>query len=168
MDLPPTDQMGPKMRALWDDRVRKFAWIMAGGERDATSAARKAGYADKGGRSSGVRVQAHSLMHNQRVIDAIQEASRIELYGLAPVAVRAAKAILADPEHPGHARMIETVLDRTGHFAETKHTMTVEHKADTKELEDLARRLGLESGVDPRKLIGGGGLVIEGEVVDGD
>jgi hypothetical protein len=61
--------------------------------------------------------------------------------------------------------MIETVLDRTGHFARTEHSVRVEHSLDTKELEDLARRLARENGISAEKLLGNA-KTIEGEVVD--
>ena len=64
------------------------------------------------------------------------------------------------------SRMIETVLDRTGFFAKSEHTVKVEHSLDTGELEQLARRLALENGIDPKKLLGANTPVIEGEVID--
>jgi hypothetical protein len=70
--------------------------------------------------------------------------------------------------------MIETVLDRSGFSAKTEHTMRVEHSVDVKGLEDLARRLALENGIDPRKFIGLNApssrdeKIIEGEVIDAD
>lgn len=165
MDEIPAEILGPKMLALRDDRQRRFAWLMACGEPYAARAARKAGYSDV---KEGAKVRAHGLMHTAAILDAIEEASRKVLRGLAPLAIRQAKAVLDDPDHPSHARMIETVLDRTGFFAKTEHKVTVEHTVDVKELEDLARRLALENGIDPKRFIGmaGVGPVIEGEVVE--
>jgi hypothetical protein len=164
----PAEAMGPKMEALGDDRRRRFAWLMACGAKNATVAAREAGYSDK---ADGAKVRAHGLMHNPEVRAAIEEASRCVLLDLAPMAIQAAKAILQDPKHSSHARIIETVLDRTGFFAKSEHTVKVEHSLDTKELEDLARRLAAENGIDPKRLLGvntatNTPLVIEGEVVD--
>lgn len=151
------------MMALRDDRQRHFAWLMACGEMSAAQAAREAGYSDV---AEGAKVRAHGLMHNQTVLDAIEEASRKVLRGLAPLAIRRAREVLDDPEHPQHARMIETVLDRTGFFSKSEHTVKVEHSLDTKELEDLARRLALENGIDPRKFLGANTPVIEGQAVE--
>lgn len=142
------------MQALADDRRRKFAFFMACGELSGPEAARAAGYSDPGKDSSSIRGQVHTLMHDPNVLDAIEEAARKVLRGLAPLAIRKAKAILEDPKHPHHGRMIETIMDRTGHFARTEHKVTVEHTVDTAELESLARRLALEAGIDPARLIG--------------
>lgn len=163
MDDLPAEAMGPKMAALGEIRRRRFAWLVACGTVP-TQAARDAGYGDPGKHSAAVRVRAHALMHDQKVLDAILEAGRKVLQGMAPVAFAAAKAILDDKTHPAHARMIETVMDRTGFAAKTEHKMVVEHTVDTAELETLARRLAAENGIDVRRLLGG--PVIEGEVVD--
>jgi hypothetical protein len=88
-------------------------------------------------------------------LEAIEECCRLVLRGLGPVAVRSAKAILQNPKHPFHGRMIETVLDRTGFIARTEHKVTVEHTVDTSELEALARRLAQESGIPVQRLLGG-------------
>lgn len=154
------------MLALKDERWRKFAWLMACGERSAAEAARQAGYSDV---KEAAKVRGHYLMHNPAVLEAIQEASRKVLSGLAPLAIRSARAILEDPKHSQHARMIETVLDRTGFFAKTEHKVLVEHSVDVRELEDLARRLAAEAGIEPGRLLGVNGppvKVIEGEVVE--
>jgi len=158
----PEAALGPRMLALRDDRMRTFAWIMACGESTAAEAARRAGYSDTGG---GAKVRGHHLMHSQQVLDAIEEATRCVLRGLAPLAVRQAKAVLEDNTHPAHARMMETVLDRAGFFAKSEHTVKVEHSLGTKELEDLARRLAKENGISAENLLGNA-KVIEGEVAD--
>jgi hypothetical protein len=173
MEEIPEDMLGPKMLALRDDRQRRFVWIMSCGETSAAQAAREAGYSDI---ADGAKVRAHGLMHNATVLDAIEECSRKVLRGLAPLAIKAAKDILDDPKHFSHAKMIEIVLDRTGHFAKVEH----EHKhdlkitVDTSELEALARRLAQESGIPVQRLLGGYAAgtdkVIEGtatEVRDG-
>ena len=180
-EVPEEVMLGPRMRALASDRQRKFAWLMASATRTAAECARQAGYGDNGSlwdnSKSMVRVTAHHLAHDPRVMDAIEECTRATLRGLAPIAVKHARQILEDPAHPYHGRMIETVLDRTGHFAKTEHMVRVEHSVDMRELEALARRLAAESGVGVERLLGtnegsrarsdeGGGKLIEGEVVD--
>jgi hypothetical protein len=149
-DLPEAPELGQKMLALRDDRQRRFAWLVACGIMP-TEAARAAGYSDV---ADGAKVRAHDQMHNERVLEAIEECCRLVLRGLGPVAVRAARAILENPKHGFHGRMIETVLDRTGFVARTEHKVTVEHTVDTRELEALARRLAQESGIPVRRLLG--------------
>lgn len=151
----PVEYQGPKMQALRDDRRRRFAFIMGCGEENAAEAARAAGYSDV---KDGAKVQAHHLMHDPDVLEAVQEVGRKALIGLAPLAVKCAKAILQDKKHRAHARMVEVVFDRTGYIAETEHRVTVTHVADIKELEALARRLALEGGIPVERLIGVNGL----------
>jgi phage terminase small subunit len=165
----PEGAIGPRMRALRTDKQRAFCWIMATGVENAAGAARLAGYADNGSLQnnarSAVRVTAHHLMQDPDILDAIEECTRATLRGLAPVAVDRAHAILKDPKHPYHGRMIETVLDRTGFFAKSEHTMKVEHSVDVRELEALARRLAKENGISAEKLLGNA-KTIDGEAVD--
>lgn len=154
IELP--DDLGPKMRALRTDQQRRFAYAMASGGYDTpTDAAREAGYSDA---SEAAKVRACGLMQNSAVLDAIEEASLLVLRGLGPLAIKAAKAILENPNHRAHARIIETVLDRAGFAAKTEHTVTVSHTVDLKELEALARRLAVENGIDPERFVGAGGL----------
>jgi hypothetical protein len=181
IEVPGEVALGPKMVALRSDRMRAFCWAMATGVETPVSAARVAGYADNGSLGdnikSGVRVTAHRLMADRKIMEAIEECTRATLLGLAPIAVSRARAILEDPEHSYHGRMIETVLDRTGYSAKTEHSVRVEHTVDVRELEELARRLARENGISAEKLLGmakdvtpAGGVVIEGEgteVVDG-
>ncbi len=142
--------VGPKMAAL-DERQRKFAWAMAYGEWNAAAAAREAGYSDV---KDACKVRGYDLLHNPRILDAIEEATRSVMRALGPLAVGAATKILKDTSHPAHARMVETILDRSGHSARTEHKVTVEHTVDTKELEALAQRLALESGIPVERLLG--------------
>lgn len=145
------------MAALRDDRQRRFAWLVACGDTP-TEAARNAGYSDV---KDGAKVRAHEMMSREYVLDAIEECSRLVLRGLGPIAVRAARAILQNPKHSFHGRMIETVLDRTGFVARTEHTVKVEHTVDMKELEALARRLAAESGVPVQRLLGTDAKIVD-------
>jgi hypothetical protein len=176
VEVPDDLALGPKMAALPNDRQRKFALLMSHGVLGASECARRAGYADNGSlgnnEKGGVRVQAHKLAHDPKILDAIEECTRATLRGLGPIAVRHAGKILEDPSHPAHARMIEVVLDRSGHWARSEHTVKVEHSMDVRELEDLARRLAKENGISAEKLLGNaksvppaGPGVIEGEVL---
>jgi hypothetical protein len=177
VEIPEGALLGPKMQALRSDKQRRFAWVMATGVQSAAAAARLAGYVDSGSLQdngkSAVRVTAHHLMQNPAILDAIEEATRATLRGLAPVAVSKAREILEDRKHPYHGRMIETVLDRTGFFARSEHMVKVEHGVDEGRLVELARRLAAENGIPVERLLGStqslppdsDPRVIEGEVV---
>ncbi len=149
-------EVGPRMRAL-SERRQKFAWAVAYGT-EPTEAARAAGYSDPG--TSAIRVQAHTMIHDHRVLLAIEEAAQSILKALGPLAIKAAREILEDRKHPAHARMVETIMDRSGYSAKTEHKVTVEHVDDGRLLE-LATRMAAELGVDRARLIGGN--MIEGE-----
>jgi phage terminase small subunit len=160
------EMMGPCMRELRGEKQRVFAFIMGCGEMNATAAAREAGYADPGHGAS-LRVQAHHLVHDPAVIAAIQEVSRNVLLGLAPKALAAAKEILDDKRHPARARMIETILDRTGYLAKSEHKVVVEHEhrhrvEATEAVLLRIRALAAAAGLDPQKLP----PLIDGEAVE--
>lgn len=156
------ENLGPKMLALSDDRWRRFAWLMACGQTNGAQAARDAGYSDH---LDAAKVRAHHLMQRRDILEAIQEASGKVLIGLGPLAIKAAKAILSDPESRHHGRMIETVLDRTGFFAKSEHKVTVEHVNDVQTMA-LVAELALELGVSKERLLGENRAqkVIEGKV----
>ena len=156
----PDEFCGPAMLAL-SARRRAFAYLMGCGESNAAKAAREAGYSDSSGAD---RVTAHHLMLHAGVQAAIKEVSSKALQHLAPTAIGAAKKILEDPKHPAHARIVETILDRTGFSAKTEHKVTVEHTADMAQLEEYARRLAVEQGLREDALLPSP-KVIEGEVV---
>lgn len=145
----PTEHLGPKLGALTPLQQR-FAWHYACGL-TATEAARAAGYSDV---AEGCKVRGSELIRLEHVLDAVDECSVLVRRSLGPIAVQGARAILMNPKHPYHGRMIETMLDRTGHSAKTEHKVTVEHTLDTREIEELARRLALESGVPVERLLG--------------
>lgn len=163
-EIPP-EAMGPKMLALREPRQRLFVWWMANGAPSATAAARAAGYSDV---KEGAKVRGCLLMQQPAILDALNETAGKTMKSLAPLAITKAKKILEDERHPYHGRMIETILDRSGHSSKTEHKVTVEHTVDLKELETLARRLAQENGIAPERFIGLGAPVIEGEVVDGE
>jgi hypothetical protein len=68
-----------------------------------------------------------------------------------PLAIASAQAILRDDKHPAHARMIETMLDRTGFGAKSEHKVTVEHRdltgpAMLARINELAEKFGIGAG----------------------
>jgi len=160
----PAEYMGPRLRALRTEQQRRFAFIMGCGEVNPSQAARDAGYSDA---SEACKVRAHYLQHDPDVAAAVQEVAKKVLTNLAPVAISVMRRILMNDKHPQQQRTAETVLDRAGYFAETRHSVTVEHKVDMRELEELARRLALENGIAPEKFIGINGVkTIEGKVIE--
>jgi hypothetical protein len=138
--------MGPAMLALSTDKMRRFAVLMGCGELNASTAASRAGYSD-----NGVAVVAHRLKHRPDVQAAIREVAERVFENCMPLAIASAQAILRDDKHPAHARMIETMLDRTGFGAKSEHKVTVEHRdltgpAMLARINELAEKFGIGAG----------------------
>lgn len=148
MDDIPEEYIGPKMAALRDDRMRRFAWFIGTGSLNASRAARDAGYSPH---AAGSRVQAHKLQLRPDVQAAIREVAERAFEGLMPAAIQATKAILENERHPAHDRVALAVLDRTGFGAKSEHKVTVEHRDMTGPMM-LARinELAAKFGIAPR------------------
>lgn len=111
-------EFGPKMQAC-SAIERKFVWfyitdVAEGCKPNASEAARKAGYSDPGGDSASIRVQAHALMHRERVLAAIEEVGKKAFRGLFIPAIMAQKALLENEKHPDHAKVVQSTLSRLG------------------------------------------------------
>jgi phage terminase small subunit len=164
INLPSPDEMGPKMLALANDRQRKFVLAMLQTVKQA-EAARLAGYSDTG---EGCKVRASELMQQDNILEALHEVGWKSLNGFALKAILALGRIVDDPEHPKHFHAIVATLDRTGFAAQTEHKVTVEHTFGKQRMEEIARRLGANLGIDANKLIGVNETkVVEGQVIDG-
>jgi hypothetical protein len=102
--------LGPKMAAL-RPREQQFVWhyVLNGG--NGAQAARDAGYSDA---AEGAKVRAHALLHSKKVLDAVMEMGLRTFRGLLVPAVAAARALIEKPDHPDHAKMVNSVLDRVG------------------------------------------------------
>lgn len=137
---------GPKMQAC-SERERKFAWhyLLNGG--NGAQAARDAGYSDHLG---GAKVRAHHLLHREHVLDAIEELGRKQFRSMLVPAIAAMHALINKPDHPAHARTVETVLSRLG-LAE-RQAIDVQHThtdrtgvAMMERIRELAKKHGLDA-----------------------
>lgn len=160
----PAASLGPKMRALRDDRRRLFVLWMVRGAPSAAAAARAAGYSDK---SEGAKVQAHHLMQDPHILEALHETSEKFMHSLVPRAVHALGRLINDPSHPGHVKALDMLLSRTGFVASTEHKVTVEDRRDPAVLLERVKQLSAQLGIDPAVLLGTAPApkLIEGEVV---
>lgn len=154
-------KVGPKMAALPNDKWRAFVRLHIArprehGERNV----REAGFA---GRSSvACRVQAHRLLHDERVQEAIIEESRRGLVTLAPAAVLVAGDILADKTEKASDRLMaaKAIFDRSGLHGLTEHKTTVQLRDDPDQLRRIAAliaMLGLPTEIEAQmreKLLG--------------
>jgi hypothetical protein len=158
IELPPLDEMGPRMQALAGDAQRRFVLALLQAHTP-TAAARLAGYSDH---KEAAKVRAHHLMQNADVLAALHEVSWKKLNGIAVRAIEALDRVVADPDNPKHLVAVQMVLDRTGFAAQTEHKVTVEHKVDDLQLKALAARFAHDTGVPMQKLLG------YNNVVDGE
>jgi phage terminase small subunit len=161
--IPGPDELGPKMQALPTDKCRRFVWAMLH-QPDVSKAARVAGYSDSGG---GARVRGFELMQRDDIQEALHEVGWKQLRGAALKSIFALEAIVDDPNHPKHLHAVLATLDRTGFAAQTEHKVTVEHTFGKARMEEIARRLGANLGIDANKLIGVNETkVVEGTVIE--
>lgn len=174
-ELPPFDQLGPKMQALRKDEQRLFVWAYVNNGGNATQAANDAGYG-KGG--NGQHSTGWRLTQRQDVKEAMHECTWLVMHTAAVPAVKALEHLVRDPNHKDHARAIEMVLARTGFLAKSEHTTKVEHVLDERTM--LARIVALceKNKWDKQAILGASApqvkqialpsaKYIEAEVIDG-
>lgn len=107
-------ELGPKMLAL-TERERRFVWaFLENGGKDATAAARVAGYSDPGLHSAAIRVRGHEVRYRPRVIEAMREVAHRHFQGLFVRAVSVVEEVLENKRHPGRLTTAFSVLSRLG------------------------------------------------------
>lgn len=118
------EKYGPKMAKLTPMRRAFVLNIMAQGDRNATRAAKDAGYSEVSPGS--LRVQAHNLWHNEDIQEAIHEEATRRLKGLLPMAVNTIATIMENPQEGGAVRLkaAHGVMDRAGIHAVTEKIST--------------------------------------------
>jgi phage terminase small subunit len=150
----PDGGWGPAMAAL-DDRRRAFVLAMYEVPRGfgaATAAARMAGFGTAQSSALSMAVKASKLMHDPRVVEALQEEDKRRIKACAPRAIRALEMLVEDPTHKGHERALTEILARV-HPIETRHTVDVVHHLDH-DAEAVAQLRMLKSlGVVQEKLV---------------
>ena len=138
-------EMGPAMRVL-TEKQRKFvlALLLDQGKRFGRlkRAAQLAGYT-----GTQIKVTAHDLSRNPKIIEALQEEGRKLIHGgIYADAVVAVRNLVQDAAHRDHARAVGMVIDRV-HPLTTHHSVDVVHRHENPDqvaLEELnaLRQLG--------------------------
>jgi hypothetical protein len=155
VNVPTEDELGPCMKACSDMERRFVMAFVEQGCRDATGAARRAGFSDPGKQSAAIRVRGYELRRRPRVVAAMRELAHTHFDGLVLPAVVAAGNIIANPRHPDHAKMINAVLSAHG-LGPQQHIKVDQTVRDTmmpavmEKIQHLADKLGL----DPAQLLG--------------
>jgi hypothetical protein len=141
-------ELGPKMQAC-TPLERRFVWAyLKNGGKDATAAAREAGYSDPGPHSSGIRVRAHEALHRERVIAAIDEVARKSFRGLLLPAVAAMENLIDSPKHPAHAKTVFSTLSRLGLAERSGVDVNVSGSVDVNHTDEAVAHLRLLKSLD--------------------
>lgn len=162
--ITPDAKLGPAMKNL-NDRQRAFviAMIEMGGI-NYTRAAEAAGYGN--GNVESACTQGNRLAHDETVIAAIHEEAQRRLRSGAIMAVQTLLEIANDrtAEHRDRLKATEMILNRSGLHAVTEHNVKVEHRDATDEgMIERIKLLAQKQGLDPIKLLGSAGIVVEAE-----
>lgn len=133
-----------------NEKKRRFVWAymlnaMTDGRENGAQAARDAGYSDAG---EGCKVRASEMLHQDDVLDAMQEVAARELRGLAIPAVVALGQLVSKQQHPDHRKAVEMVLNRTGMAERTQVDVNFSGEVNVNHtdaaIDDLKRYLELE------------------------
>jgi hypothetical protein len=148
-------ELGPKMK-LCSEKERLFVWEFVrsgGGARQASGAAREAGYVDSG--TGAIRVTAHRVLHRDRVLAAIEEVGRQAFRSQLAPAVSANLRLIEDRDHPDHWKAVHATLSRNGLIERTGVDVNVTGEISVNHTEaalgDLRALLAL--GVPREKLV---------------
>jgi hypothetical protein len=155
-------ELGPAVRALPNDRQRAFVqfylWETFNNKRPKNygaivDAARAAGYGNPNTTAKNMGNIGWQLMRDERMIAAIAEESRKYMRAGAPEAVAAVRALVRNPDHPGHVRGIQMLLDRADPV-ESRSFVEVTHKRVDRDAEDLEELRALRQlGTSREKLL---------------
>lgn len=150
---PDEESLGPAMRAL-NPAQRRFAMaaVLFPLAKD-WQVAKAAGYSD---RSHGaLRVCAHRLYHDEKVLSAIHELAVREIRGTALLGIAVMKKIARLDGHKDQFKAAAHLTGLAGHTVEQKISVnqTVTDRTGAEMLERI-RQLAAANGLDPAKLLG--------------
>ncbi len=150
--VPRWDDLGPAMRQLNGSQQQFVIAMLETGARNATEAARIAGYG--GEHPNSVRTAASNLMRNTRVMAAMREEADKRLNSGAILAASALIEIAGDPLDKNRFKAAVELLNRAGLIVETRHRVVVSDNRTTEEIQQTILQLAKQNGVDPRIYLG--------------
>lgn len=169
IELPPDGQLGPAMRSLASDQQRRFVTaLLTLGDSNFVRAAMLAGYSAPD--RDLLELGAQRLAHDPRVQAAIAEEAKRRLSAGMIAAVSTVLTVLTTaPKNSDRLKAAEIILNRTGLGEASSQTVHhVHHGESDKGALERIKMLALKLGVDPIKLLGNAGVLIEGEAVEVD
>lgn len=163
--IPEGCRMGPAMRRLSNDNMRRFVIAMLESPTvDYKGCAARAGYT---GMDDSLSSTGSRLAHDERVLAAIQEEAKARMGSGAIYAVTALIDILRTGAFPDGQKVpsairwqsVLALLNRVGLHAmmEMKQTHTIE--IDESDLVKKITALSGQLGIDPKKLLGTAGII---------
>jgi hypothetical protein len=154
-------QLGPAMQALPNDMWRAAAvarFMVRPGQGANTKAAKMAGFGE-GKKQQNVRITAHQVFHDPRMLEALHELGEQYLKQGVPDAIAVVQQIMHDRRAKGGDRLraAQIYIDRA-HPVTTTHHVKVERSPDvmvvvTEKVLEKIRKLALAAGLDPQKQI---------------
>jgi phage terminase small subunit len=154
--------LGPAMRAL-TPLQQQFVMALIQSGCSQTKAAELAGY--KGGPDVW-KVRGYELAHDPRVQRAMHEEALKRIRSTAPMAIRVLETLAGNAKVKPETRLkaATELLNRSGLHPTSEHIVTVDRpEMDQRELVRRIAALAKEQGLDPIKLLGSRGVVIDAE-----
>jgi phage terminase small subunit len=145
--------LGPCMRAL-PERQRRFVRLyIEQPTRSGAAIAAAAGYSNNG--KSGIKVEAHRLLHSEKVLAAIREQLDKGFRTDAVIGRAVLLEIALDKENPQRLKAATALLDRGGFYSMSEQRISVTHLDMTSEaMTERIKHLAAELGLDPARLLG--------------
>jgi hypothetical protein len=148
--------LGPAMRVLTPKQRRFVLELQRGpsGYGSTVRAVRAAGYGTPTSSNTALRVEAHRVLHNPKVQDALREVGGKIIRAEAFQSIQTTAAIARNPKHKDCLKANLALMDRGGFAVETVHRVEVEHDhkhsiAATPEVLERIRQLALAAGLNP-------------------
>lgn len=163
--LPAANTWGPKMQALSTDLQRQFI-VVAAQNPHLTHArmAEMAGYGGPNKSMESLAVTAHHLMHDEKILAAIDEYGKQCWRGGQLLAMKT----LMDQMQSGDAKLAQGaakfLLESTGTYRMTEMKVTHDYGIDDPAMIRRLFSLAKELNLNPRELLGNKGVVISPEM----
>lgn len=159
--------LGRAMKAL-NEKQRSFVYALVETGGNASQAAAAAGYgsdsATKEQRENAYRVRGYQLSHDPKVLAAIKEEAEKRLHSGALLAASKLLEMANDNSSKHQFKAAVELLNRSGLVVATEHKVTVEHKGGSdREMIERIRLLAGNLGLDPKKLLGSAGVIIDAD-----
>lgn len=156
-----TEAFGPKMLALTEMQQRfVLAYVISGGQA-LEAAACSAGYSPQSALQ-----QAHNLLRNKRVQEAIHEEALHRLQAGALLGISVIIEIAMDPMHKDRLKAAKMLAEGTRVITPADQVVEVRHTVDEKTQVKNITALALRLGLDPHELLGQHGIIIDAEFED--